>query len=137
MSRRGTMRCAMPLADSTKSQAETTSIPARDAIFDESSAAFRDLLLLLFCLYKLARVADRHGPGEAIRMLDLVELTLDCLAQFNLIGDTDVTGDSRNTRSKSSGDATHPTTWRKHENTNTISPRRACCRVDYIGFQSG
>ena len=55
-------------------------IPARDAIFDESFAAFRNLLLLFFCLYKLARVANRDGPGEAMRILDLVELTLDCLA---------------------------------------------------------
>ena len=31
------------------------------------------------------RVADPDGPGEAMRMLDLVKLTLDCLAQFNLI----------------------------------------------------
>jgi hypothetical protein len=42
-----------------------------NAIFDESFAAFRDLLLLLFCLYKLARVADRDGPGEAMRMLNV------------------------------------------------------------------
>jgi len=26
------------------------------------------------------RVANPDGPGEAMRMLDLVELTLDCLA---------------------------------------------------------
>jgi hypothetical protein len=54
-------------------------------IFDQPFAALRESLLLLFGLKKLARVAHRDRPGEAVRMLDLVELALDRLAQFHLI----------------------------------------------------
>ena len=60
-------------------------IPACNAIFDEPFAALSDLLFLLFCLDKLARVAHRDSPCKAVRMLNLVELTLDRLAQFNLV----------------------------------------------------
>jgi hypothetical protein len=40
---------------------------------------------LLFCLDKLAWIAHRDGPCEAVCMFDLVELTLDRPAQFNLV----------------------------------------------------
>ena len=65
--------------------AQVEIVPAYDAVPDESVAAFGDLLIFLFGLVEAARISDRDGPSEAVRELDLVELLLDRLPQFDLV----------------------------------------------------
>ena len=64
---------------------EVEVIPADDAVLDQPVAGLRDLLLLLFGLGELARVADGDGAGEAVGQLDLVQLSLDGLPQGEVI----------------------------------------------------
>ena len=51
--------------------AEIEIIPADDAVLDQPVAGFRDLLLFLFGLRELARIADGDSTGEAVGELDL------------------------------------------------------------------
>ena len=60
-------------------------IPADDAVFNEPVAGLGDLLLFLFDLRALSRVANGNGAGEPIGQFDLVELLLDSLPQFQIV----------------------------------------------------
>jgi hypothetical protein len=53
--------------------------------FDESFASFRDFLLLHFCLEKIAAGCRPRQPGRSDARIRSCELTLDRLAQFNII----------------------------------------------------
>lgn len=65
-------------------------IPANDAILDQPLAAFGDFLFLLLRLNEFPRTAHRYSSCESMGELDLVELALDRLAQFDFV---DVTQD--------------------------------------------
>ena len=67
-------------------------IPTNDAVFDEAVAGLCDFLFFLFHLGELTGVADGHGAGETVGQLNLVELTLDSLAQGEIV---DVTQDEQ------------------------------------------
>lgn len=60
-------------------------IPADDAVFNEPVAGLGDLLLFLFDLRELSRVANGNGACEPIGQFDLVELLLDSLPQFQIV----------------------------------------------------
>ena len=64
---------------------EVEVVPADDAVLDQPVAGLRDLLLLIFGLGVLARVADGDGAGEAVGRLDLVQLFVDGLPQVELL----------------------------------------------------
>ena len=59
--------------------------PADDAVLDQPVAGLRDLLLLLFGLGELTRVADGDGACEAVGQLDLVQLSFDGTAQVEIV----------------------------------------------------
>ncbi|MCY4137270.1 MAG: hypothetical protein OXF56_03265 [Rhodobacteraceae bacterium] len=63
-------------------QVET--VPADDAVPCEVGAALANLPVFFFGMFDTARIADRDSPGICSRV-DLVELLLDRLPQFDLV----------------------------------------------------
>ena len=60
-------------------------VPADQTMLAEPFTAFRQFLFVLFGLQELAWIADRHGAGEAMRSLNLIEWPGNGLAERDVV----------------------------------------------------